>query len=606
MRGKSPNSTFPRLKADALPRAGKNKKLRLTIRDGVVVVYYIGFLTRFLLFMNSPVVLVGIGSVKAATKFAQDLELEKRVGGKLVLVADETGSVTQQLGCYQGWLTVDKKHKQRFPTTDLNPYLKLLGMVLGFGSPGTISSVVYGYLGDVADNGPDERNWVVESLLQGTSKGRNPGITADAFNGVSPESSLRPFELATLRLQTGLHVVSNWRTLGPKDGDLYTRMGGTFIFNQKECLWEHFDQGILNYASMEDICWITEAACQGKRWVPPKSIKQRRDEIEEFQGDRNARLAIFEAVKVAELAQQEAEAQAEAQALVNAAEEEARQHMQKQAQEDARIKAEEAKMQAQEMAEEDAKLRAGEDARIAAEQKQASLDAEEEAAQAKASEEARLKLDEALARVQAERAVKQAAEDARVQAEEEEENARLDAEEEAARVEVKALEAESVLKARQEAAVPKTVAKAEPWPIEAVQRKILEARLRDVQKQLIALSSTDSPPPTLAPEQPMKMPLPVETVDVAPASSPEQTMWPMVGLHQRLLEARLKMERNGKEVPAPVEEKFTEEALSEAAEQTRQLAEAYGDKSMSSKKKQKPNLSLRTDQAKGFGKASKD
>jgi hypothetical protein len=68
------------------------------------VAHYIGFLTRFLLVLPySPVVLVGIGSIQAATKFAQDLELEERVGGKLVLVADETDSVTEQLGCYQGW-----------------------------------------------------------------------------------------------------------------------------------------------------------------------------------------------------------------------------------------------------------------------------------------------------------------------------------------------------------------------------------------------------------------------------------------------------------------------------------------------------------------------
>jgi hypothetical protein len=510
---------------------------------------------------SSPVVLVGIGSVEAATQFAKDLELEERVGDKLVLAADETGIVTDRLGCYQGWLTVEKKHKERYPATDVNPYLKLLGMVLGFGSPGTIRNVLYGYFGDVADDGPNERQWVVESLLQGTSKGRNPGITADAFNGVSLKSSLRPFELATLRAQTGLHIVTNWSTLGPKDGDLYTRMGGTFIFDQGECLWEHFDRGILNYASVEDICWITEAACQGKRWVPPKSKKQRREEIETFQEDRDARLAKLEAENAAILFQQEAEAQAEAEALIKAAEEEARQFMQKQAQEEARIKAEEAEMQVQEMtrikAEEEAKLQAEEDVRIAAEQKQARLDAEE----------------------------------------------------------AEAFEADAVLKAQQEAAVPKAAtAKAEPWPIEAVQRMILQARLRDVQKQLLALASTESPPPALAPEQPWPLeglqqrllearlamerkavlstptPLPVETatVTVTPSSSPEQTSWPMKGLHQRLLEARLQMERNGNEAPAPVEEEPSEEALSKSSEQTRQLVEAYGDDNLS-QKKQKPS-----------------
>ena len=541
--------------------------------------------------------------MKAATKFAQDLELEERVGGKLVLVADETGSVTEQLGCYQGWLAVDKKQKERFPVTDVNPYLKLLGMVAGFGSPGTIPNVLYGYFGDVVGNaGPEGRQWVIESILQGTRKDRKPRMTAEAFEDVSPESSLRPFELATLRAQTGLHVISNWGTFTPKDGDLLTRVGGTFIFDQEECLWEHFDQGILNYANMEDICWITEAACQGKRWVPPKSITKRREDIANFLEDRNVRLAKFEAEKAAKLAQQEAEAQAEAQA----AEEEARQQMQKQAEEEERIKAEEAEMQAQEIAriqaeeemklqaeedarvkaaeeeaslvqkqaqedervkaekaemqaqemariqaEEEMKLRAEEDVRIATRKQQASWDAEEEAAQVKASEEARLKLAEVLDQVQTEKAGKQAEDDALVQAEDE--KARVDAEEEAARVEMKALEAESVLKAQQEAAVSKASAKTEAWPTEAVQRKILEAQLQDVQKQ-------------------------------------------------RLLEARLKMVLNGEEAPAPVDETFTEEALFEAAEQTRKLmVEVYANENRASKKKQNLNQSIRYNPSKGFG-----
>jgi hypothetical protein len=71
---------------------------------------------------------------------------------------------------------------------------------------------------------------------------------------------------------------------------------------------------------------------------------------------------------------------------------------------------------------------------------------------------------------------------------------------------------------------------------------------------------------------------------------------PREGLDQRHLEARLNMERNEKEVPAPVEEAFTQEAPSEGEEQTRLWFEASGSEN------QKPNLSIRADPDKFFGK----
>ena len=153
-------------------------------------------------------------------------------------------------------------------------------MIFGFGSPGTIPKALYGYFGDSSnDEGVVGRKWVVDSLLQGARMSRFPIIGEDAFTDVPIDSPLRPFELATLRLQTGLHIVFNWSKLGPKDGDLFTRMGGTFVFTKTAsesdeaavpvCVWDYFDQGILVYANIEDVCNVANAALQGQIYIPP-------------------------------------------------------------------------------------------------------------------------------------------------------------------------------------------------------------------------------------------------------------------------------------------------------------------------------------------------
>ena len=197
------------------------------------------------------VILVGIGSSTSASFFASSLNLSK-YSDRIGLVADENASVTNALGCYKGWLAIDKEHAERYPATDVNPYLKLFGMIFGFGSPGTISRVLQGYIGD--QNGDEtKRTWVVDSLLSGSKQGRWPQISEEAFEGVPSNSGLRPFELATLRAQTGIHIVKNWSKLRPANQDLFTAYGGTFVFTNGECCYKFFDQGILNYAPISDI-----------------------------------------------------------------------------------------------------------------------------------------------------------------------------------------------------------------------------------------------------------------------------------------------------------------------------------------------------------------
>jgi len=251
---------------------------------------------------DCQIILVGIGSVKSARQFAQDLELG-RFSHRLTLVADPTGQVSDTLGCYRGWLAVDPIHRQRYPQTDMNPLFKLLGMIFGMGSPGTIEEVLYGYTGDVTSKkGVDGRNWVVQSLLQGSNKGRFPSLTAQAFENTPIQSSLRPFELATLRLQTGLHIVKNWRKLGA-EGDLVTRMGGTFVLDSTlGCKWSYFDQGILTYADIDRICEVLQAISLGEEYIPwtkeQRSILNKQREEEFVQRQRELSLAAIEMKKL--------------------------------------------------------------------------------------------------------------------------------------------------------------------------------------------------------------------------------------------------------------------------------------------------------------------
>jgi hypothetical protein len=232
---------------------------------------------------------VGIGTVEAARKFADDLDITNDPDSRIILACDDEGTVAKSLGCYQGWLATDAAHIEKYPQGDINPYLKLFGMIFGFGSPGTMKQVTTGYVGD-ASSGRRGREWVVNSLLQGASKGRSPKLTMDDFHGVSPDSSLRPFELATLRLQNGKHIVNNWNILKPPSDRLFTQMGGTFVMDFQECIYESFDLGILNYANMDEVSLVAEAAVNGQRWYPPLNKSLLKKEMKDMEAARADRL----------------------------------------------------------------------------------------------------------------------------------------------------------------------------------------------------------------------------------------------------------------------------------------------------------------------------
>ena len=169
---------------------------------------------------------VGLGTPANGRKFAELLDFPL-----MHLYACSDLAVYKALGFAQGFL----------PDAAVSPYLKLLGMLAGAGSPGTIQEGVRGYVGD-----RDARQIFESSPFDVLGTGYQ-----------------RPFELATLRLSNmvGLGALApegaaasgclpNWAEL-VSDEALICQQGGTLAFEGARLLHAQRDSGILKYADVE-------------------------------------------------------------------------------------------------------------------------------------------------------------------------------------------------------------------------------------------------------------------------------------------------------------------------------------------------------------------
>lgn len=189
---------------------------------------------------NADIRMVGIGSVESARKFASMLDIDAAT-----VYADPTASIYKALGYARGFM----------PESDLNGYVKMFPMLLGISSPGTIQAVLRGYRGD----SQARRDWVSSSLRQGTSQDRFPSYFPEGSEGVGlwnlvGKEGLRPFELATLRLQNMVGVLGNWDELAPKDDQLVVQQGGTMVVRPDgSTAFAFADRGILTYADVDEL-----------------------------------------------------------------------------------------------------------------------------------------------------------------------------------------------------------------------------------------------------------------------------------------------------------------------------------------------------------------
>ena len=123
----------------------------------------------------------------------------------------------------------------------ISSYLNLILMCFGIGSPGTMKEVLRGYTGDknsnnIFNNGYLSYNKYIKFL--------NPAL----FKLLGPEKSLRPFELATIRLLNMFEILPNWNEYVPYP-EYLTQRGGSFILgNDNEILYSFRAKSLLGYS----------------------------------------------------------------------------------------------------------------------------------------------------------------------------------------------------------------------------------------------------------------------------------------------------------------------------------------------------------------------
>lgn len=169
---------------------------------------------------------------------------------------DNTGEAGKKFGVERGWLP-DKE--------DVNPFLKLFGMLWGLGAWATLPAVIGGYIGNPFVAQP----WIEDALAVGQKKGRWPdtalaidddGKIKNKFDELPVVGSWprRPLELATLRLQSMIGIsLRNWKELAPDqealDAGVLTQLGGCIVVENAETIFEWKDPGICAVVSFESM-----------------------------------------------------------------------------------------------------------------------------------------------------------------------------------------------------------------------------------------------------------------------------------------------------------------------------------------------------------------
>lgn len=177
---------------------------------------------------------------------------------KVTLLVDKLGTAGRTFGVGRGWLPDNE---------DVNPFLKLFGMLWGLGAWATLPAVIGGYIGNPFVPQP----WIEDALAVGQTKGRWPDtalemegstVTTNKFSELPlvGDWPRRPLELATLRLQSMMGIsIGKWKDLAPDDEALeagvLTQLGGCLVVDSKtgDAIYEWKDPGICAVANFEDV-----------------------------------------------------------------------------------------------------------------------------------------------------------------------------------------------------------------------------------------------------------------------------------------------------------------------------------------------------------------
>lgn len=191
----------------------------------------------------------------AALAMAEVVDLDTT---KLDLFVDNKGTAGREFGVSRGWLPDNE---------DVNPFLKLFGMLWGLGAWATLPAVIGGYIG----NPFVPQRWIEDALAVGQNKDRWPNtaleLSQDGKNievnkftelpvvGTWPR---RPLELATLRLQSMIGIsLKDWEKLAPDEEALkagvLTQLGGCVVVEGTtlDVVYDWKDPGICAVANFE-------------------------------------------------------------------------------------------------------------------------------------------------------------------------------------------------------------------------------------------------------------------------------------------------------------------------------------------------------------------
>ena len=127
------------------------------------------------------------------------------------------------------------------PSFKLNNFLNLFLMCSGIGSPGTLKEVIRGYYGD-----KKAKNIFKEGDVIRIFKGFE--FNASLFDNAGLINNLRPFELATRRLQNLIEVISKWSIYMPNN-KFITQRGGTFLIDSDgDSIYNFRSRALLGYS----------------------------------------------------------------------------------------------------------------------------------------------------------------------------------------------------------------------------------------------------------------------------------------------------------------------------------------------------------------------
>ena len=123
----------------------------------------------------------------------------------------------------------------------LGGWINMLLMLSGIGSPKTLKEVLRGYTGDINSiqiyNPQDEIN--LFNLFKFSGK-----LFDKTFGG----NYLRPFELATFRLNNVIEIFKNWNDY-ILDPEYLPQRASTFLLNdQNEIVYKYISKDVLNYS----------------------------------------------------------------------------------------------------------------------------------------------------------------------------------------------------------------------------------------------------------------------------------------------------------------------------------------------------------------------